>query len=155
MTLYKHLDFGLKVIGGYITFEKYYFSSFRKDTHFFNIFILGIGVFVVGIFGIAGNIATILALRRKKRPCITCGCFAFCGEKDVGENRSNQDNSSLRNSVNPNSSSIINMNDCFYKLLIGLAVIDCVLIIYLMGEISIIGVFITGEPIWFKVKVPA
>ena len=107
---------------------------------------------MVGIFGIAGNIATILALRRKKRPCITCGCFAFCGEKDVGENRSNQDNSSLRNSVNPNSSSIINMNDCFYKLLIGLAVIDCVLIVYLMGEISIIGVFITGEPLWFKVN---
>ena len=122
---------------------------------YFDVFILGIGVFVVGIFGIAGNIATILALRRKRRPCITCSCFAFCGEKDVGENRSNQDNSSLRNSVNLNSSSIINMNDCFYKLLIGLAVIDCVLIIYLMGEISIIGVFITGEPIWFKVKVSA
>ena len=121
----------------------------------FDVFKLGIGVFVVGLFGIAGNIATILALRRKRRPCITCSCFAFCGEKDVGENRSNQDNSSLRNSVNPNSSSIINMNDCFYKLLIGLAVIDCVLIIYLMGEISIIGVFITGEPIWFKVKVSA
>ena len=121
----------------------------------FDVFILGIGVFVVGIFGIAGNIATILALRRKRRPCITCSCFAFCGEKDVGENRSNQDNSSLRNSVNPSSSSIINMNDCFYKLLIGLAVIDCILIIYLMGEISIIGVFITGEPIWFKVKVSA
>ena len=122
---------------------------------YFDVFILGIGVFVVGIFGIAGNIATILALRRKRRPCITCSCFAFCCEKDVGENRSNQDNSSLRNSVNLNSSSIINMNDCFYKLLIGLAVIDCVLIIYLMGEISIIGVFITGEPIWFKVKVSA
>ena len=119
----------------------------------FDVLILGIGVFVVGTFGIAGNIATILALRRKRRPCITCRCFAFCGEKDVGENRSNQDNSSLRNCVNPNSSSIINMNDCFYKLLIGLAVIDCVLIVYLMGEISIIGVFITGEPLWFKVNV--
>ena len=131
------------------------FRLFEMILIVFYVFILGIGVFVVGIFGIAGNIATILALRRKRRPCITCSCFAFCGEKDVGENRSNQDNSSLRNSVNLNSSSIINMNDCFYKLLIGLAVIDCVLIIYLMGEISIIGVFITGEPIWFKVKVSA
>jgi hypothetical protein len=72
---------------------------------------------------------------------------------DFGENRSIQDNNSLfKNSINPNSSSIINMNDCFYKLLIGLAAIDVVLILYLMGEISIIGVFMGNiQPGWFKV----
>ena len=32
------------------------------------------------------------------------------------------------------------MNDCFYKLLVGLAVIDVILISYIMVEISIIGV---------------
>ena len=106
----------------------------------------------MGLFGIIGNIATILALRRKKQPCTTCWNFRY-DRSDVGENRSTQDiNSLFKNSINPNSNSIINMNDCFYKLLIGLAAIDVVLILYLMGEISIIGVFMGNiQPRWFKV----
>ena len=44
------------------------------------------------------------------------------------------------------------MNDCFYKLLVGLAVVDVILISYIMVEISIIGVFMDEEPQWFKVR---
>ena len=107
-------------------------------------------MFIVGLFGIAGNIATILALRRKKGPCFTW-CCSFSYFDSDSDNRSMQENNSFKSTINPNANSIINMNDCFYKLLIGLAVIDVILILYLMGEISIIGVFITEKPKWFKV----
>ena len=113
---------------------------------------LGVGVLIVGLFGIIGNIATIIVLRQKKRPCTTCWNFRS-DRSDFGENRSMQDNNRLfKNRANPNSSSIINMNDCFYKLLIGLAVIDVILILHFMAEISIIGVFMGNiQPRWYKV----
>ena len=122
-----------------------YFTN-KKQIHF-----AGIGVFLVALFGIFGNVATILALRRKKRSCVPC-CITFSRNgSDISDNPSIHRNSSFKSSINMNSSSIINMNDCFYKLLVGLAVIDVILISYIMVEISIIGVFMDEQPQWFKV----
>ena len=114
---------------------------------------LGVGVFVVALFGIFGNVATILALRRKKRSCFSC-CISFQRkDSDISDNQSSiHRNNSFKSSINLNSSSIINMNDCFYKLLVGLAVVDVILISYIMVEISIIGVFMDEQPQWFKVR---
>jgi hypothetical protein len=50
--------------------------------------------------------------------------------------------------------SLVKSNKNFNKLLIGLAVTDSLLILELILEMSIIGVFVKPEPLWFKLIYP-
>ena len=116
-------------------------------------FEIGFGVFVVGIFGIAGNIATMLIIGRKNNSCSFCCHLKFNACCDLHRRSRNQENETFTRGGNTsgNANNYINMNDCFYKLLIYLAVIDAALILNIVVEVSVVGIFMKETPMWYKV----